>query len=471
MDNGFTLPQRMPSPSIYNPANVASTSADHERQEIVHPPGYSSAFSGEDAANPPIPIPRPSNSLLRPEILAPHGPIRFPTPFSGNDQHQPASSPPQFPIPSVPQPQRTTLTDQSRLSTSIPHRVRHTHPDLDEVKKGGGARESGERIHQNFARHQMPIPSIVIDQVSNDQNAWPDPPPASVLNAEGMANLAQAQSSTPVDFGNSPGPNQAGDFQAKYQQGLPPFPSATFHVSNDLGQESMQPFQEFPQSWPYSGIPLASYSFPSPYDHPQAAFTYEQWLQELALRQGVESSAAEFQTLQRDMSERFNRKGPVQAELEREDFERARLEGLVESEWEAIRRRTRKPVKEMSLSEYEELNYLEGRIWGIRDRIELENQARTGAFPPHLRAYQGVHGWSPAGLQDLETCRQTPSKFIPPNNQKRAFCWRSSRSRWKKVVDVPRPGFQASHVPTPYGIPEYLWSWDMLLRSAGSGTY
>lgn len=178
------------------------------------------------------------------------------------------------------------------------------------------------------------------------------------------------------------------------------------------------------------------------------------------------------------------RKGPVEEEMRSERKRIGRLQraqALIEEASRRLRDAAAGPTNKDNVRERTAAEVDLARAQGMMDRVKAEDAARMAMLPPWLSRYQGaVHGYDASqgvgrtqyvdapfsrAPESSAHWQNAATSYNPPASTARSTDLAAAQSPFG-LPQAPLPRFgQASTVPTPYGIPEACFAWDMLLRS------
>lgn len=190
--------------------------------------------------------------------------------------------------------------------------------------------------------------------------------------------------------------------------------------------------------------------------------------------------ASQFGALEAHRQHTEGLRGPVAVEIDRERNERKELKEAIQ----AIQRASTTANEAITKHDSEGLQRAQEamiKARGVLDRLSHNSHLRSATVPPALQGYQGVtRGFEldPAYLRprtyytDNAPLSSFPNGMVDSTTFRGRFMAKMSKPRIPGNVYMPTayplpPGvkYTASSTPTPYAIPEFCFTWDMLLRS------
>jgi hypothetical protein len=181
-------------------------------------------------------------------------------------------------------------------------------------------------------------------------------------------------------------------------------------------------------------------------------------------------------------------KGPVEAGLETERREYKEMQRAIQMSQEAAME-AKEAIAKYDKDKFEAAQIAMVKARGVLDRMRYQSQMRNTVIPPALHNYQGLtrgYDQNPAYLRPRTYYTDLKPPFMAPNAgpyagmppmmttttrcKGRFMSMLSGKPQPQMAMNTfapypPGVRYKASSVPTPYAIPEFCFSWDMLLRS------
>lgn len=218
---------------------------------------------------------------------------------------------------------------------------------------------------------------------------------------------------------------------------------------------------------------------------------YEAWADGWAEEESVLHAARQFEAYEASKLARGHR-GPVAAEMDREREAARRARRIYEEASEAPLRLV-EAARRDDVGGIVKAEEMAARAAGARDRMRGDDALRAAAIPVGLQGYEGPsRGWdvwgrpreawmSAPGPDGGRPGFAAPPTYAPhvlaagapplmqPDGQWNPAAARMGRGRavldWRfaRAHARPRVGMKGSHTPTPFGLPEAVFSMDMAL--------